>query len=416
MVRTNPLRSNRPLAHSAAAVLLAASFTVPAAYTAATTGDSLVLSPPEPTGPHAVGRTEIHLVDPSRDHPWVVGADERDVMVSLWYPAEDNPEAEPAPYLSPTTARYLSSGLDKAGVPPGAVDAASSTANAFLDAPLREGADELPVLLFSHGFGESRFTSAALLEELASQGYLVVAMDHTYESSVVDLPDGRVLRKAFPDKETPTYREAISVRTLDTRFVLDTLTGGGLLPDYLEEAADTDTVGMFGHSAGGLTTAEAMLVDDRIAAGANLDGSVAFHVNDEAWADVTTRGVERPFLYFGAGLSRADLPHTSEHHRDLQLFREASTGPFLELYMADGEHRSFVDDQWALPALEAEHGLSGLSWEHRTESGIGPVDPDASIAAQRAYLLAFFDSHLRGTEEPLLDGPSPEHPVIEFID
>ena len=318
--------------------------------------------------------------------------------------------------VRPTAASFLSRSLDKAGVPPGAVDAVSSTANALLDAPLAEGAEHLPVLLFSHGFGESRFTSAALLEELASQGYLVVAMDHPYESSVVELPDGRVLRMSNPDRETPMYREAISVRTLDTRFVLDALTGGELLPDDLEEAADTDTVGMFGHSAGGLTTAETMLVDDRIDAGADLDGSIAFHVDNEAWADVTTRGVERPFLYFGAGLSGADLPHTSEHHQDLQLFREASTGPFLELYMADGEHRSFVDDQWALPALEAEHGLSGRSWEQRVEGGLGPVDPEESIAAQRAYLLAFFDANLRGTDEPLLEGPSSEYPAIEFVD
>ncbi|WP_017585701.1 alpha/beta hydrolase family protein [Nocardiopsis ganjiahuensis] len=411
-----PHRSRRLLAHTTAALVLAASFAVPAAYSAATTGDPTVLSPPEPTGPHAVGRTEVHLVDPSRGHPWMEGADERDLMVDLWYPAEPAPDAEPAPYLSPSAASALSRGLDKAGVPRGAVDAEAATANAFPDAPVTGGPDRLPVILYSPGFGESRSTNAVLLEELASHGYLVVAVDHVYETPAVDLPDGRVLRLNFPDKETDTYREAIAVRTLDTRFVLDSLTGGALLPPYLEEAADTGTVGMFGHSAGGLTTAETMLVDDRIAAGANLDGSTAYHVSDEAWADVTTRGVERPFLYFGAGLSGADLPHTSRHHRDLQLFREASTGPFLELYMADGEHRSFSDDQWALPVLEAEHGLSGRSWEQRTAQGIGQVDPEASIAAQRAYLLAFFDANLRGTEEPLLEGPSPEHPVVEFVD
>lgn len=415
MVNTKPLRSRRLLAHTTAAVVLAASFTVPAVYSATTTGDSLAPSPPEPTGPHAVGRTEVHLVDPSRGHPWVGGADERDIMVSLWYPAEDDPDAEPAPYMSPAAASALESELDQSGVPRGAVDLVSAEANALLDAPRAQGAEQLPVLLYSHGFGDSRFTSAANLEELASHGYLMVSMDHPYESTAVDLPDGRMLRKSYPDRETPTYREAISVRTLDTRFVLDALNNGALLPPHLEGAADTGAVGMFGHSAGGLTTAEVMLVDDRIAAGANLDGSMAFHVNNEAWADVTTRGVERPFLYFGAGLSGPDLPHTSRHHQDLQLFREASTGPFVELYMADGEHRSFSDDQWARPDLEAEHGLSGRSWEAGTQM-IGPIDPEASIAAQRAYLLAFFDAYLRGSEEPLLDGPSPEYPSIEFID
>jgi hypothetical protein len=30
--------------------------------------------------------------------------------------------------------------------------------------------------------------------------------------------------------------------------------------------------------------------------------------------------------------------------------------------------------------------------------------------------MAFFDEHLRGREQPLLDGPSPQHPDIEFHD
>ena len=419
MVDTNPSphpsASRRAFVHSAAALVLVTSFCVPAAHSAVTTGDPLVLSPPEPTGPHAVGRTEAHLVDTSRGHPWVEGETERDLMIGLWYPARATPSAEPAPYVSPSVADALSGSLYGAGVPRGAVDAASSTANALQDAPVAEETEDMPVVLYSHGFGGSRYTNAANLEELASHGYLVVAMDHPYESIAVDLPDGRVLRNSYPDRETPTYREAIDTRTLDTRFVLDALEEGALLPPYLAEAADTDTVGMFGHSAGGLTTGEVMLVDDRVAAGANLDGSMAYHVSDEAWSDVTTRGVERPFAYFGAGLSGADLPHHSRHHRDLELFRSASTGPYFEVHMADGEHNSYSDDQWALPALEAEHGLSGRSWEDRLES-IGPIDPETSIAAQRAYLLAFFDAHLRGTQEPLLSGPSPEFPEMEVID
>ena len=418
MVDTNPTPSpsafRRGSIHSAAALVLVASFCVPAAHSAATTGDPLTLSPPEPTGPHAVGRTEVHLVDTSRGHPWVEGETERDLMIGLWYPAEAVPDAEPAPYVSPSVADMSTDSLYGAGVPRGAVDAASSTANALQDAPVAEEAEGMPVVLYSHGFGGSRYTNAVNPEELASHGYLVVAMDHPYESIAVDLPDGRVLRNSYPNRETPTYREAIGTRTLDTRFVLDALEEGTLLSPYLDKAADIDTVGMFGHSAGGLTTAEVMLVDDRIAAGANLDGSVAYHVGDEAWADVTTRGVDRPFAYFGAGLSGADLPHHSRHHRDLELFRSASTGPFFEVYMTDGEHNSYSDDQWVLPALEAEHGLSGRSWEGKVES-IGPIDPETSIAAQRAYLLAFFDAHLRGTEEPLLEGPSPEFPEMEVI-
>jgi hypothetical protein len=30
------------------------------------------------------------------------------------------------------------------------------------------------------------------------------------------------------------------------------------------------------------------------------------------------------------------------------------------------------------------------------------------------YVLAFFDKHLRGETVPLLDGPSPDYPDVEF--
>jgi hypothetical protein len=42
-------------------------------------------------------------------------------------------------------------------------------------------------------------------------------------------------------------------------------------------------------------------------------------------------------------------------------------------------------------------------------------DPDRSIAAQRAYIAAFFDLHLRHRDDDLLDGPSPAYPEIEFV-
>ncbi|GAA1717290.1 hypothetical protein [Streptomyces yatensis] len=43
------------------------------------------------------------------------------------------------------------------------------------------------------------------------------------------------------------------------------------------------------------------------------------------------------------------------------------------------------------------------------------MDPGRSTAAQRAYLTAFFDQHLRGRPRDLLDGPSPAYPDVRFV-
>ncbi|NYH52226.1 hypothetical protein HNR06_001815 [Nocardiopsis arvandica] len=425
MITASSVRRKRILAYGSAALVLAATFSIPTVVTAVTDSGSLVLTPPEPTGPYAVGRTELHLVDPDRGHPWVEEATTRDVMVSVWYPAGEDGGAEPAPYVTPSVADVRKSQLEQGGLHRDTVDFAASHANALQDAAF-SGAGPFPVVLQSPGFEQSRFFYTSNIEELVSHGYVVASMDHPYETFAVDMPDGRVVRTNVTDADTEIYREAIAVRRADARLVLDGLTAlaGGDNPDAsdqeppagLGEALDMDAVGMFGHSAGGLTAAQVMLVDDRVDAGMDLDGSIGYDVGDEVWADATLRGADRPFAILGAGLSGSrQVPNHSEYSPDLQMFIEASSAHVLELYMADGEHMSYTDQQWILPAIEEFHHPDGHVWGDLMAKAIGTVDPEESVRTQRAYITAFFDTHLRGKDVPVLDGPSPDLPEMEFI-
>ncbi|KIH96614.1 acetylhydrolase [Streptomonospora alba] len=419
----SPTRS-RAVSYALAAGVLAACCTVPAADAAITEPGPIRLEPPEPTGPHAIGRADLHLVDESRGHPWVQGAKQRDVVVSVWYPAEDA-GGEPAPYMSDAAAGAMSSEMEQVGLSRDAVDFAGSTTHAVVGADVADGAGKLPVLLYSHGFNQSRYQATAQLEELAARGYAVVAMDHPYETEAVQLPGGRVLRENAPDLTAATYRSAIATRVADTRFVLDTVEriarggdpaeGGQSLPHGFGDALDLSSIGMFGHSAGGLTTAEAMLVDDRIDAGVDLDGSIAYHVGDQEWAEATVKGVDRPFMVMNGGLSKGE-PDTRAHSADLRRFRRNSTGPFAELFLKNAEHMSFIDTQWMAAQVEAELDPGGPAWEDEIAAAVGSGDSRDSVAAQRAYITAFFDEYVRGREQPLLDGPSPEHPAVEFIE
>lgn len=426
--RTFSPRRRRTLCYVAAAAVLAASCTVPSAVAAVSDPDPMRLSVPKSTGPHDVGQVELALTDKSRGHPWVKSADQRDLMATLWYPAEGG-GGERARYTSDAVEGILDGELEQLGLSRDAVDFAGSRIDATVGADVASGAGRLPVLLYSHGFNESRYQAAAQLAELASRGYAVVAMDHPYETSAVEFPDGRVVRDTVPDSDpTKMYKEAIATRVADTGFVLDTLeavtdgtapeVGGRRLPRGLGEALDLSKVGMFGHSAGGLTSAEAMLGDARIDAGVDLDGSIGYHVGDEKWAESTTRGADRPFMIMGGGLSggKQPKPHTSEHSPDWRMFRAASTGTMLEVYIEEGEHMGFIDTQWMVPQIEAELRPDSPAWEHGVDASIGTVDPERSLAAQRAYITAFFDENVRGKAQPLLDGPSPEHPDATFIE
>lgn len=129
-----------------------------------------------PTGPHPVGVTRRHLVQRGRPDPWQPPAD-RELMISIWYPAHRSHRPR-ARYLAPlVAARYTAAGV--LGLPANTIDWATPTVTARVDAPR---AGRHPVLVYAPGAGNSRALGTVLVEDLASRGYVVVTVDHTYET------------------------------------------------------------------------------------------------------------------------------------------------------------------------------------------------------------------------------------------
>ena len=50
----------------------------------------------------------------------------------------------------------------------------------------------------------------------------------------------------------------------------------------------------------------------------------------------------------------------------------------------------------------------------RLFGALGPIDPARGLAVTRRYVRAFFDSHLKGTPDPLLAGQSRDFPEVRF--
>ncbi|WP_290053713.1 alpha/beta hydrolase family protein [Amycolatopsis solani] len=338
---------------------------------------------PAPTGPYAVGTTDLHLVDHARPDPWVAGTT-RELMVTVRYPAR--PGGSPAPYLTPGAAgpvaeedaRQLSISADRLGY--------TFPTHARAGAPAAGG--KRPVVLYSPGAKYPRSVGTALLEQLTSEGYVTVAIDHTHEPAAVEFPGGRVERRALPSGPA-VGKQLIAPRVADTRFVLDALetVARGGNPDAEQRALpvglspDLSRAGMFGHSAGGFTTGETMVADRRLAAGADLDGSMAYSQSARDFGRIATEGLDRPFLLMSAG------DHSAASDGSWQEFLSHQRGPVREVRLPDGEHFSFTDYQVLLPQL----GLDPAA----IAPFIGTTDPARSLATQRACLSAFFARHLR---------------------
>ncbi|HEV8555682.1 MAG TPA: alpha/beta hydrolase [Actinophytocola sp.] len=245
---------------------------------------------PKPTGSHPVGATLVHLTDVSRRDPWAPEATSRELMVSLWYPAQ--PSGGPrAPYLTPTESELL---LKHAGITGLPFDVLSTTrTNAVTDATPIECRHDLPLVVLSPSFTKPCATLTALAEDLASHGYVVAGIEHTYESVATTFPDGRVTTcraREVRQRGHAFWERLTASRAADVSFVLDALTGthpqspGARL-------IDPSRIAMAGHSVGGASTIAAIVTDSRLRAGIDIDGATHFPISDA--------GLPRPFLFLG---------------------------------------------------------------------------------------------------------------------
>lgn len=413
--RINRRRGLRATMACAVIAISALATVLPAAAVAAVgpTVKPAPLSLPAPTGRYEVGEVPVHLVDRSRPDPWHSGHNHRELMISVYYPTKRAAGRPAAPYMLPKAAAHFDSvtANDYLGMnlPTGQVDWAATVTHVAQGAPVAEEGGKRPVLIYSPGLGEPRTWGTTLVADLASRGYVVVTVDNTYESPEVQFPNGSLATMVTPTDPDAFIKKSLTVRTIDTGFVLDQLgvlnTGrnpdvdGRRLPKGLAGGLDLSKVGMFGHSMGGTATATAMDADPRIRAGINMDGNLTNF--DGTLMPVAEHGLARPFLLMG----KDGMTDTGP---GWQAFRAHTPGWNRQLTLRGSEHASFTDAEALLPQL-------GLPPADQTQI-LGTIDPATAIRTNEAYVSAYFDHWLRGRSDRLLNGPSDQYPAMEFVD
>jgi dienelactone hydrolase len=385
----------------------------------ARSGRRVRLGLPAPSGPHPVGTVALRLVDATRPDPWT-GQPYRELMVSVRYPAAATEGYPAAPQMLPGEAAGFVRLNSLAGVPAEQVDWAATRTHAHTGAPVAPG--RRPVLLYSPGAGDPRALGTTLCDDLASRGYAVVTVDHTYDAGAVEFPGGRVelsvlpaeFAKVAPDPEhvdpakvAPLLEKTVNVRSADVRSVLDLLPAA--LPRALRAALDWSRTGAFGQSAGGFTALQAMHDDPRIAAAANFDGVTAYVQEDGDHGylpPLGEDGLRGPFLLVGKdGNTRRTVPSWDA------LWRR-STGPRTGLFLRGAEHGTYTDAVVILPQLARRLQLPRAT----VEANIGTVAPRHAVAADRACLAAFFDRALRDRDDHgLLERPSARYPEVRLF-
>jgi len=367
----------------------------------------------EPTGPYEVGTVSLPLVDTAREETLTSDPnDKRELLVQIWYPAAA-PAANPGSYVDPVTAQAIAQSLNLSPDLIGLIRPEASPT-----AVISGTQANYPVLLFSHGVGQFRNQNTFQVEELASHGYIVVGISHTYIAGVTAFPDGRVIpfdRSLIPDNVTEfgsALSRAIEVTAADASSVLDELERlntndpNGLLTGRL----NLTQAGIFGHSLGGITATVAMQLDNRFRAGINMDGPIL--------GDLATAPINQPFM-----LMNAQEPYRNSVVGELveSLDQRQSVYERLEnagynLTIQGTEHENFSDRSLLLPlsSIYAPEQFAAPGAVDIGVSRIGAIDGRRVTRIINAYTRAFFDQHLKNEEQLLLDRASPNFPEVQF--
>lgn len=384
------------------------------------TNTTQAISFSEPTGSYAVGTTSLYFADPEREEIFTEDPNDiREITAKIWYPSEEVPGATTAPYMSDELAGAFASGL---GIPPEEFVnlVRSIPTHSVENAPVAAAESNYPILFLGHGGTDMPEFNTVRAEELASQGYIVVAINHSYDSAVNILPDGRVLprsslfdtasREGSDSEFLRLQAENVDLRAGDIQFVLDELekfNAGDDPTGLFSGKLDLDRVGVFGNSTGGATTAEVLSIDPRFKAGANLDGTLRGDTPDaslsqpylqfnnvafgtEISADATARSFDNAFFnnlqnqgYDVTIQGATHLHYTSDVPFLFPLLRESG----IELGGLEGSINYFFDPQATIRAYEHEN--------------FELIDPNRVTQITNDYITAFFDQSLNNQESPL---------------
>lgn len=333
----------------------------------------------KPSGRFAVGRTTRVLTDPSRTNRYLI-ATNSSFMITIWYPAEPAQGVLPGTYIDaqlavPLAVPHVGSSGDDAS------HLTKFVAFSLTNVPVALAGAPYPVVIYSHGYTFHRQENSEKLEELASHGFVAVAIDHI-DCRTTIYPDGTAVRGIFTDPPTQLAIDtAVAGRLADDRFVLEALAQLNASDVLVAGRLDLNRLGAMGWSLGNSDLGELAQTDTRFKGIVMLEG----------------------YLQGAPGLLDA-------------LLQQGLRLPLLGMYQEDLSLSPIFDQAISNATQDAYFSLlhitSHFAFKDLTETSLATDSVRRGAAAMRACTLSFFNKYLKGQDDHLLDNPTNQFPVL----
>lgn len=309
-----------------------------------------------PTGKYNIGTQVYFWTDKSRGEVYTTDpSDYRELMVQIWYPAKGGENYQKAPHVT-FPEKAISSIARTAGLPSsfGKHGTQLTSNSVFGLLPIQN--KKFPLILFSHGDGGLLTQNTSQVEELVSNGYIVIACNHTYNASITFDKKGN----SIPYKQNVSWNEQaqyhkkyytnllINYRYQDLAFLLKVLKqnkfdDGSVNP--FQNNINFEKVGAMGHSMGGGTTYIAMLKNHQIKAGVALDGWFFGLLEEDAKTNT-----KKPFLHLGQEQFldtniEGDINFSKDGKRNFEIYNKIleTNEESYGVYIKNSLHYSYTD-------------------------------------------------------------------------
>ncbi len=350
----------------------------------------MIRSLPKPTGEYAVG-TFTYTVKDDREEVMPRGG-MRSVAARVYYPvSKDSVEECSKPVgLSENMIKGFKMAFKVA--PDFKKNPEMNVSECYINAP-RIPDKKFPLIMFNHGYNSYREGNSFLCIDLASHGYVVISVTHSYEGLCTEFDDGsfvffdKTITKKMYEPMLPGILAVLKLtksrgsneelaekfdeaQRKYCRFMM------GRLPEWVKdnEAAleyakknlsdliDFEKgVGVSGHSMGGNTAYALCARNSDFTCGINIDGGLFGDYSD----DIMTK----PFMQ----LSCKD----NEHVVTRVYLRH--TKPIYKVFFKDMKHIGFADAKHMIPM----------------KSVVGKLDADTAHELVSKCHLEFFDAFLK---------------------
>jgi predicted dienelactone hydrolase len=362
-----------------------------------------VPSIPAPDGPCQIGTTIYELTDDSRRELYSGKDEARRFQIQVWYPSEAAPSAERAPWMShaeifaPAIATYI-------GMPAFFLDhLALVKIPAYKESKVEASEGGYPLIMFSHGWNGFNAQNTGQALQLASHGYVVIGVQHTYGAILTVFKDGTIAHNnpsALPTGAPEEEYEAAAQKLVDQwagdiGFALDFMQGQNDDSDSrFFNSLNLSRVGVYGHSTGGGAAIQFCGTDARCKALLGMDPFMR-----PVSYEVLEKGVTQPAFFMFSQRWTDDV-----NSRNNELFKKfiPNVGKSLGVISIDGTaHYDFSD----LPLLSPLTPQLGLK---------GPINGGRVTTIIDDYLLAFFEMTLNNEPSDLFAASATHYPEVRF--